>query len=195
MTNVDDPKNDEEFAAVHVKPPEVLDGPVILVDYDPAWSDLYEREEVRIRAALDHRVLLIEHVGSTSVPGLAAKPKIDILLVVPDSGNEPNYVPALEAMGYVLRIREPNWHEHRVFGGPDTAVNLHVFSNGCEEVERLLRFRDHLRGSESDRLLYASTKRALAQETWKYTQNYADAKGIVVEEILARSDRTPSPRT
>jgi GrpB-like predicted nucleotidyltransferase (UPF0157 family) len=195
VTNVDDPKNDEEFAAVHVKPPEVLDGPVILVEYDPAWSDLYEREEVRIRAALDHRVLLIEPVGSTSVPGLAAKPKIDILLVVPDSGNEPNYVPALEAMGYVLRIREPNWHEHRVFGGPDTAVNLHVFSNGCEEVERLLRFRDHLRGSESDRLLYASTKRALAQETWKYTQNYADAKGIVVEEILARSDRTPSPRT
>ena len=187
---MDDVKSDTEIAAAHVEPPEVLDGPVILVEYDPAWAALYEREEARIRAALGDRALLIEHVGSTSVPGLAAKPKIDVLLVVPDSGAEPDYVPALEAVDYVLRIREPDWHEHRVFGGPDTVVNLHVFSKGCEEIERLLRFRDHLRRSEPDRLLYESTKRALAQRTWRYTQNYADAKAVVVEEILGRSTGT-----
>ena len=104
-----------------------------------------------------------------------------------DSSSESDYVPALEAVGYVLRIREPGWYEHRLFDGPDTVVNLHVFSHECEEINRLLRFRDRLLSSEADRLLYESTKRALAQQKWKYTQNYADAKAVVVEEILARS--------
>ena len=88
---------------------------------------------------------LLEHAGSTSVPGLAAKPRIDIMLAVPDSADEPSYVPALEAAGYVLRIREPDWYEHRVFKGPDTDVNLHVFSAGCPEIARMLLFRDWLR--------------------------------------------------
>jgi GrpB-like predicted nucleotidyltransferase (UPF0157 family) len=186
---VDEAKTDEEIAAAHVTPPEELDGTVTLAEYDPAWTALYEREEARIRAALGDRVLRIEHVGSTSVPGLAAKPKIDIVLAVEDSGNEPDYVPPLEAVGYLLRIREPDWHEHRVLGGPDTVVNLHVFSQGCEEIARLLRFRDHLRANEADRLLYENTKRELAQRTWKYLQNYADAKTVIVEEILERSSR------
>jgi GrpB-like predicted nucleotidyltransferase (UPF0157 family) len=184
---MDEAKSDAEIAAAHVNPPAVLDGTVTLAEYDPAWKALYEREATRIRAALGHRALLIEHVGSTAVAGLAAKPKIDILLAVTYSGNEPDYVPALEAVGYVLRIREPDWNEHRVFDGPDTVVNIHVFSEGCGEIDRLLRFRDHLRSSETDRLLYENTKRALAQRKWKYTQNYADAKATVVEEILARS--------
>jgi GrpB-like predicted nucleotidyltransferase (UPF0157 family) len=184
---MDDATADAEIAAVHVQPPEVLDGPITLVEHDPAWKALYQREGARIRAALGDRVLLIEHVGSTAVPGLAAKPKIDIVLAVTDSSSESDYVPALEVVGYVLRIREPGWYEHRLFGGPDTVVNLHVFSHGCEEINRLLRFRDRLRSSEADRLLYESTKRALAQQKWKYTQNYADAKTVVVEEILARS--------
>ena len=89
--------------------------------------------------------MLLEHTGSTSVPGLAAKPIIDITLAVPDSSDEDAYAPALEAAGYVLRIREPDWHEHRVFKGPDTNVNLHVFSDGCPEIDRMLRFRDWLR--------------------------------------------------
>lgn len=87
----------------------------------------------------------------------------------------------------MLRIRERGWHEHRVFKGPDTDVNLHVFSTGCAEIERLLRFRDHLRGSDEDRLCYEGTKRALARRTWKYTQHYADAKTDVVEAILSRA--------
>lgn len=164
-----------------------LTAPIEIVDYDPDWPRLYEREERRIRQALGDRVVLIEHAGSTSVPGLAAKPRIDILLVVPDSADEVAYVPPLEAVGYVLRIREPDWYEYRMFNGPDTDVNLHVFSPGCPEIERMLGFRDHLRQDESDRALYERTKRDLAQRDWTYTQNYADAKTAVVEEIIARA--------
>ncbi len=108
----------------------------------------------RIREALGDRALRIEHVGSTSVPGLAAKPVIDIDLVVADSSDEDAYVPPLEAAGYVLRIREPDWYEHRLFKGPDTNVNVHVFSAGCEEVERMVAFRDWLRTHDDDRELY-----------------------------------------
>src|SRR5690606_29898587 len=101
---------------------------------------LFEREAKRIRSALGDRALRVEHVGSTSVPGLCAKPVIDILLVVPDSSDEASYVPALEAAGYKLRIREPEWFEHRLFKGPDTDINLHVFSEGASEIERMLCF-------------------------------------------------------
>ena len=173
---------------MRVGPLDVLDGPILLVDYDPAWPALYEREAGRIVGALGDRVLLIEHVGSTAVPGLVAKPLIDIVLAVSDSADEQAYVPDLEAAGYVLRIREPDWHQHRLFKGPDTDVNLHVFSDGCDEIGRLLRFRDHLRGNEDDRLLYERSKRKLAGRRWKYTQHYADAKTAVVEEIIARAD-------
>ena len=166
-----------------------LNRPIVVIDYDPEWPKLFEREAERIRAVLGSQVLLIEHAGSTSVPGLAAKPIIDILLVVPDSSDEPAYVPALEAAGYVQRVREPDWYEHRVFKGPDTNVNLHVFSPGCPEIERMLLFRDWLRSNPSDRQLYESTKRELARKVWKYVQNYADAKTEVVEEILARARR------
>jgi GrpB-like predicted nucleotidyltransferase (UPF0157 family) len=187
---VDDPplKSDDEIAAARIGPPEVLDRPITLAEYDSAWPVLYEREAARIRAALADRVLLIEHVGSTSVPGLAAKPHIDILLAVADSSDEASYVPALEDAGYVLHIREPGWHEHRAFRGLETKLNLHVFSEGCVEIKRMLRFRDHLRRNETDRLLYERTKRELAQRTWKYGQHYADAKTTIVEEILARAD-------
>jgi GrpB-like predicted nucleotidyltransferase (UPF0157 family) len=165
----------------------VLDAPVTLAEYDPAWPRLYEREAARVRSALGDEALLIEHVGSTAVPGLAAKPRIDIALAVADSSDEAGYAPRLEAAGYELRIREPDWHEHRLFKGPDTDVNLHVFSAGCPEIERMVRFRDHLRAHDDDRLLYEQTKRSLAQRTWRYTQNYADAKTPVVEEILSRA--------
>jgi GrpB-like predicted nucleotidyltransferase (UPF0157 family) len=106
---------------------------------------------------------------------------------VADSADEAAYVPALEAAGYVLRIREPDWFEHRLLKGPDTSVNMHVFSAGCPEIERMLLFRDRLRSDESDRELYERTKREFAQKEWEYTQHYADAKAGVVEEIIARA--------
>jgi GrpB-like predicted nucleotidyltransferase (UPF0157 family) len=178
---------EEQMRAVQVGELAPLVGPIHIVDYDPEWTRLFEREAERVQAALGDRVLLIEHVGSTSVPGLAAKPRIDVLLVVADSADELAYVPALEAAAYALRIREPDWYEHRMFKGPDTDINLHVFSPGCPEIDRMLLFRDWLRSNTADRRLYERTKRELARLDWKYTQNYADAKTAVVEEILARA--------
>jgi len=158
-----------------------------LVDYDPEWPELFGREADSIRAVLGNRVLRIDHTGSTSVPGLVAKPIIDMLLVVSDSAGEPAYVPALEAAGYMLRIREAHWYEHRMFNGPDAAINLHVFSSGCPEIDRILMFRDWLRNSAEDRDLYARTKLALARQEWKDVQSYADAKTGVIEEIIGRA--------
>ena len=95
--------------------------------------------------------------------------------------------PALEAHGYRLRTREPEWFEHRMLKGPDTDVNLHVYSEGCPEICTMLRFRDWLRSNETDRTLYAQVKRALAAQDWEFMQNYADAKSDVVAEIMARA--------
>lgn len=170
------------------------DGPIALVPYDPAWPDRFAREASRIRTALGDRVLQIEHIGSTSVPGLVAKPIVDLLLVVADSADEAAYLPDLEAAGYVLRIREPGWHQHRLLQGPDTPVHLHVFSAGSDPIDRYLMLRDRLRTNGADRALYARTKRRLARRNWKFVQNYADAKSEVIEEILARA-RTSTPRS
>jgi len=179
---------DEELRAAHVSgEPAPLDGRVVLVEYDPEWPWLFAREAERIRAALGERGLLVEHVGSTSISGLAAKPVIDILLEVADTWDEAAYVPDLEAAGYKLHIREPDWFEHRLLKGPDTDINLHVFPTGCEEIERMLRFRDHLRTNAADRDHYLRTKRELAARTWRYLQHYADAKSEVVEDILTRA--------
>jgi GrpB-like predicted nucleotidyltransferase (UPF0157 family) len=178
-----------QIHATTIGAPALLDRPILIADYDPGWPQLFEREAARIRSVLGHRALAIEHVGSTSVPGLAAKPIIDILLVVANSADEAAYVPTLEATGYVLRIREPDWNEHRMLKGPDTDVNLHVFSRGCREIERMLLFRDWLRRNREDRRLYEQIKRDLARRSWKCMQNYADAKSIVVAEILARAQK------
>jgi GrpB-like predicted nucleotidyltransferase (UPF0157 family) len=183
----DDSAREQEILAHRIGPVDPLNSTIHLAEYDPEWPRLFAREAARVRAALGDRVVQLEHVGSTSVSGLAAKPRIDLILVVPDSADEPAYVPVLEAAGYVLHVREPDWYEHRVFKGPDTDVNLHVFSPNCVEIERMLRFRDWLRANSADRMLYEHTKRELAARVWKYTQNYADAKTAVVEEILARA--------
>jgi GrpB-like predicted nucleotidyltransferase (UPF0157 family) len=173
---------DDEIRAAYVDEPPRIDGPVHLSEYDPGWPALYEHEAARIRSALGERALLLEHAGSTAVPGLAAKPIVDVVLAVADSSDEAAYVPALETAGYVLRIREPGWHAHRMLKGPD--VNLHVFTAGSPEIDRMLAFRDRLRASDADRERYEAVKRELAARDWKYVQHYADAKSRVVEEIL-----------
>jgi GrpB-like predicted nucleotidyltransferase (UPF0157 family) len=182
-----DPVSDEYMQQVRLEPLIPHNGTITLVESDPNWPVLFHREVVRVRSVLGPAVLQLEHVGSTSVPGLVAKPIIDILLVVRDSADEPSYVPALAAAGYRLVIREPGWLEHRLLKGPDTDINLHVFSAGLQEVDRMLRFRDRLRTDEGDRELYAGTKRILAQQQWRHVQHYAQAKSEVVEEILQRA--------
>jgi GrpB-like predicted nucleotidyltransferase (UPF0157 family) len=165
-----------------------LSGPLEIRDYDPAWPDAYRRQASRVTEALGERVVVLEHVGSTSVPGLPAKPIIDMVLEVADSSDEPAYVPSLEAAGYAMRIREPAWFEHRMLRPSDRSAHLHVFSAGCPETQRMVRFRDHLRTSAADRDLYAATKRALATREWKYMQQYADAKTGVIAEIMVRAE-------
>jgi len=181
------PISEEEIRNHTIGEVKPLCSRILIVNYDSHWPELFAREADRIRFVLGSGALRIEHAGSTSVPGLAAKPIIDLLLVVADSAEERAYAPLLEAAGYVLRIREPDWYEHRLFKGPDTDINLHVFSSGCPEVDRMLMFRDWLRSNGDDRDLYARTKLALAQQEWKYVQNYADAKTVIIEEIIERA--------
>lgn len=180
--------SDEDLQEIWVTELKPLNAPITLADYDPEWPRLFAREADRIRAVLGDTVRRIEHVGSTSVPGLPAKPIIDIVLLVPDSADEPSYATALQADGYVLTIREPNWFEHRVFKGPDTNINLHVFTVGEPEADKMVRFRDWLRANDADRDRYAEVKRELAQRTWRHVQHYANAKTAVVQEIMQRAD-------
>jgi GrpB-like predicted nucleotidyltransferase (UPF0157 family) len=183
----DQAKRDAEVQGAFVGPSTPHNAVVRLSDYDAAWPELYEREAARIRGVLGDRVVLLEHVGSTSIPGMAAKPQIDIVLAVADSAREDEYVPDLEAAGYALRIREPDWHEHRMFKGPDTNINMHTFSAGSAEIERMVGFRDWLRTHPDDFARYLNTKRELSGRTWRWVQDYADAKSEVVDEITRRA--------
>jgi GrpB-like predicted nucleotidyltransferase (UPF0157 family) len=160
---------------------------IVLAEYDPQWPALFERQANRIEAALGERALNVQHVGSTSIPGLMAKPVLDILLVVADSADEQQYEPALQSAGYRLHLREPEWYEHRLFRAPDTEINLHVLSSGCPEIDRMLALRNRLRGNDADRELYARAKSALAAREWRDIDEYARAKTAVIDEILARA--------
>lgn len=181
-------RSDEELQEVTVGERKPHNATITLLEYDSDWPKLFDREAKRIQSALGDTAMQLEHVGSTSVPGLCAKPIIDILLVVADAGEESSYLPDLEAAGYTLRIREPEWFEHRLFKGPDTDINLHVFSEGASEVDRMLCFRDWLRTNRSDRDNYAEAKRTLAKRTWRHVQHYADAKNSIVQEIMDRAN-------
>jgi len=177
----------EEYLRAHtVGELQPLSSPIRVVAYDPEWPRRFATMAGEIKSALGDRALRLEHVGSTSVPGLPAKAIIDVVLTVADSSREHAYVAALEDLGYKLQIREPEWFEHRMLKGPEGNINLHVFSQGCEEIERMLAFRDWLRTHPEDRELYARTKETLAQQEWKYTQNYADAKTAVIQKIMSR---------
>ena len=185
---------EDRLREVTVGAPRRLDGRVVLVDHDPAWADRHEHVAGRVRAALGERVRLLEHVGSTAVPGLAAKPVVDVVLEVDDAAAEPAWLPDLERAGFVLHVREPDWHEHRLLHDgarrdDEPEVNLHVFSHGCPETARMLAFRDHLRRHPDARAEYEATKRRLAARRWDFVQDYADAKSAVVESLLARAGR------
>ena len=158
-----------------------------LAPADPAWPGMFASERDAIVGALGAAAVRVEHVGSTSVPGLAAKPTIDIVLCVPDSSDEDAYVPALEAIGFVFLLREPDWFEHRLLRREPRRVNLHVFTDGCSEVAAMTGFRDWLRTHPDDLRYYEETKRRLAEREWDVVQDYADAKTDVVREIQRRA--------
>ena len=136
---------------------------------------------------LGAEVLSLEHAGSTSVPELAAKPIIDIVLTVPDSADEAAYVPTLTAAGYRLLIPESDWFEHRLLKGAGHRHQPSCVHHRSGRDRSELRFRDRLRTHPSDRDLYARTKRSLARRQWRHVQHYAQAKSDVVREIVERA--------
>jgi GrpB-like predicted nucleotidyltransferase (UPF0157 family) len=158
-----------------------------IVEYDSTWPALFAKHAKIIGDALGSAAWRIEHIGSTSVPGLAAKPIIDILVVVKDSTDESVYLHQLETTGYLLRVREPDWHEHRMFRTPDKDVHVHIYSDGCPEITRNLTFRDRLRRNANDRTRYEQTKRQLATQDWSDMNAYAQAKTDVIEDVIAAS--------
>ena len=158
---------------------------VELVDYDPAWPARYGRLAAALHAALGAAARATVHVGSTSVPGLAAKDVIDIDLTVADPADEHAYVPALERLGYVLTIREPSWHEHRCLRLGAPRVNLHVFGPDCPETIRHRMFRDWLREHGDDRVRYELAKRA-AIPGGGHVTDYNARKQEVIREIYDR---------
>jgi GrpB-like predicted nucleotidyltransferase (UPF0157 family) len=161
---------------------------VVLARYDLQWPAWFADRAADLRRVLGARALLIEHIGSTSVPGLAAKPIIDVVVAVADPDDEAAYLSDLVAAGYIVRVREP---EHRCLriGEPDRTANVHVYATGHEEIRKYLVFRDHLRHCAADRERYAAVKRALAaQGEWADINLYAEAKGPVIAEILRRAE-------
>jgi GrpB-like predicted nucleotidyltransferase (UPF0157 family) len=161
-----------------------------VTDPDPAWPRHYAELAGRIRKALDRRVLHLEHVGSTSVPGLAAKPIIDIDLTVADPGREQDYVPTLERVGFKLVIREPWWYGHRALVADEPRCNLHVFGPDSAELARHLIFRDWLRDNPDDRDRYAATKQQAAAEAnagGEHVMQYNARKQQIIREIYHRA--------
>ena len=155
-----------------------------LVDYDPDWPRQYALHEARVRQALGETALTVEHIGSTSVPGLAAKPIIDILVTVPDITAEEDYLRPLIDAGYVLRVREPG---HRLVRTSDLDVHIHILGAGDRGAGDYLLFRDHLRIDPVDRQLYEDTKRELLERDWPDMNAYAEAKTFVIEEMKRRA--------
>lgn len=158
--------------------------PVIIEQYNPLWPVAYTALAVRIRDAVGDHAVSLDHIGSTSVPGLAAKPIIDIVLTVNQVEVEDHYLTQLEAAGFVLRVREIG---HRMFRAPDRSVHVHVFSDGDPAVPDYLDLRDWLRVDAKDRELYTTTKKRLAQQPWPDMNYYAEAKAYVISSILARA--------
>ena len=158
--------------------------PIVVVDHDEQWPERYGLVRDRVRAALGPAALRVEHIGSTSVPALAAKPIIDVLLVVQDVEDEAAFVPPLQRAGFVLRVREPG---HRMLRTPARDVHVHLYEPDHEAVSAYLDLRDWLRTDADDRGLYERTKRALATRTWTDMNAYADAKTDVVLAILGRA--------
>lgn len=180
MRNYDSDPNENPW--VHGKPqPEIIE----VVPYDPAWPEFYLAIAEKITAALGATVLQLEHIGSTAVPGLAAKPVIDIDLTVPDPALEADYVPALTSLGFDLYIREPSWHQHRCLRLHDPRVNLHVFGPACTESIRHLMFRDWLRTHPEDRALYERAKLSSLEDV-DVVMDYNKRKEPVVRAIYNR---------
>ena len=176
----------EQMASAVVGEPPTRWSSVQIENYDPVWVERFRAQEALIRGALGGAVVELEHVGSTSVPGLAAKPIIDIDLTLENTVDEDQYVPALESAGFRLLLREPEWHQHRMLVDAEEDVHLHVWPSGAPEAIRHRLFRDWLRTHPEDRDLYAATKNRIARETIDRPGDYTLAKSDVIDAIFER---------
>jgi GrpB-like predicted nucleotidyltransferase (UPF0157 family) len=178
----------EQMAAALVGEPPAQWQSIVIEDYDPAWPGRFTAASSRLKedGVLGAQIIGIEHVGSTSVPGLPAKPVIDIDLLLADTSEEARYLPALAGLGYRLVLREPWWHGHRMLVSPAAGVNLHVWPQDAPEPIRHRLFRDWLRSHPDDRELYAAAKRSVARETVDEPGDYSLAKNEVIDDIYAR---------
>ncbi|MQW75561.1 GrpB family protein [Nocardioides sp. dk4132] len=158
---------------------------LLLEEYQPGWPEAFASHERRIREALGP-IAQVEHIGSTSVPGLAAKPIIDILVVVEDITGEEDYLSQLVDAGYELRVREPG---HRMVRTSARDIHVHIVEAGDPAADDYLLLRDHLRAHPDDRALYERTKRSLIAEDWVDMNAYAEAKTEVIAAIKARARR------
>lgn len=189
---------EDDAVALVGRPPAFFDS-VLIEHYDPRWADRFAAVSRELEGRLGGLVIDVEHVGSTSVPGLAAKPIIDIDLRLEDTANETRYIPALEELGYRLVLREPWWHGHRMLVSAEEDVNLHVWPRDSPEPVRHRLFRDWLRTHAEDRDLYEGAKRRLAQQTTAAPREYSLAKNVVIDEIYERifaaitADQFPYP--
>lgn len=159
---------------------------IVLVEHDPAWSGRFALLREPLVAALAGVAIRIDHIGSTAVPGLIAKPILDMQVVVDDPDREAHFAPSFERLGYEIRVREMG---HRMFRTPARDVHVHVWRAGSEDERRHLLFRDWLRRAPADRERYAEVKRSLAARSWEDMNEYAAAKTAVIEELLERAER------
>lgn len=157
-----------------------------VVPSDPAWPQRFAVERAKIVATLGVKALRVDHVGSTSIRGLAAKPIIDIELTVKDVEDEDDYLPALVAAGYQLRVREPG---HRMFRTANLGVHVHCCTTGSDWERRHLLFRDWLRHDQADRAAYGELKNELAKRDWPDMNAYAKAKSALISEITGRAEK------
>lgn len=176
------PRRPDVTATELVGGPERLE--IGLHDPDERWPRTYLEHRRRILDALGAASVDIEHIGSTSVPGLAAKPIVDLVVAVDDITAEEDYLDPLLEAGYVLRVREPG---HRLVRTPERDVHVHLYERGDPAVAEYLLLRDHLRADTGDRALYERTKRELIGRRWDDMNDYADAKTDVIREITARA--------
>lgn len=158
--------------------------PIVVVDYDPAWPERFVEISTRLAGALGARAVRIDHVGSTAVPGLPAKPIVDVQISVPDVEDEPGYLPSIEGQGFDLRWIEPG---HRYLRPPPELPRLwqvHVCTVGSDWERVHLLFRDYLRAHPAAAVEYAALKRQLADEYRRDSIAYTDAKGSWIEGAL-----------
>jgi GrpB-like predicted nucleotidyltransferase (UPF0157 family) len=157
--------------------------PVKLVDYDPAWPERFTELRERLAGALGPAALRIDHMGSTSVPGLGAKPVIDIQLSVADVEDEASYRPAIEGLVWPLRLREPERRFFRPPAGRPREVHVHVCTAGSRWEREHLLFRDYLRAHPERAAGYEAVKRGIAA-TVKDRYVYTDLKGPFIVETM-----------